>query len=661
MPPDSNAARWYTFDMDHREKKTAIDGMKDSLYSRAHGPKLNIESRTPLEAEDGIRPPVAWTDAKIDEEPAEPEHHLMTKPPMSNATKFFIGSFLFFIVAAGIGSYMVFLGGNGISPRNIDVQVVASSVVDGGKEATFEIIVDNRNTSPLQLADVSIQYPDGARSVQDETKPLTYERQTIGTIGAGEQVRRTANAVVYGQEGSQQKLQVTLDYSVPGSSSIYQKTAEANFTIGSSPVSVSVNSPTEAIAGQPFNMDVTVKSNSPQSIPNLVLQSQTPVGYTVVSSDPQADQSGTTWRLGQLDPGTSKVVHIVGSIDAQDGDQRVFRFLTGSDAGATDTTLKVPFIIVPQTVTVRRPFIDATMSLAGNTGKVVSIPGGQRVRGSIRWKNNLTTPVTNLEFKLALSGPMLDINQIDSTDGFYQSQDHTITWTTQNDSTLTTVPPGASGSLDYSFATLAPGTNGTVYSNPTVNLQLSVSGMRQGQTGVPESVTTAASLTASVASQVVLKADALHFTGAFQNTGPIPPIPAQPTSYTVVWTVTNSSNTIANATVSAIVPSNVDFLAAQPGSGVQYDKASRTVTWSLGDLKAGAGFSIAPRSASFQVVLLPSATQVNSSPKLTSDAKLSGQDRFAQIPVTVTAPAVTTRIETDPSYTQGMERVQPLK
>jgi hypothetical protein len=148
------------------DKKDAIDGMRDSLYSRAHGPKLNIESRTPLEDEEETHPPVAWDDTKIDPDDKEPQHHIMSKPRMSAASKFFIGSFVFFLIAAGIGSYMLFVSGSGVSPQNIDVQVVASSIIDGGKESTFEIIVNNRNQLPIQLADISIQYPEGARSAR---------------------------------------------------------------------------------------------------------------------------------------------------------------------------------------------------------------------------------------------------------------------------------------------------------------------------------------------------------------------------------------------------------------------------------------------------------------------------------------------------------------
>jgi hypothetical protein len=572
------------------EKKTAIEGLKDSLYSRIKAPTLRGETRTPLEEADIARPKVAWEDTKLDPQPvAAPT--IEKKSKVSLATVFFLGSVIFFVGAALAAVYMLFFAGTGISPNNIDIQVVAPSVIDGGKETNLQIIIDNRNKLPLLLTDISIQFPDGTRSAANQTQAQTSVRQSIGTIGVGEQVRRTASAVFFGQEGSTQTVKVTLDYSVQGSNSIFEKEVSTTFTLGSAPVSIAVNSPQEAIAGQPFTMDLSVTNNSAQAIPAVALQAQYPYGFTFSRSEPKGSPGGTYWQLGNLDPGATQVVHVTGSLDGQDGDSRVFRFLTGSDADPSDTKLKAPFIIVPQTVTVRQPFISATLALNGQTGKTVSIAGGERVNGTISWKNNLSVPVNNLELRLTLSGVALDTSSISSNEGFYQSQDNSITWTKKTDGELANVPPGKSGTFTFNFATLKA-QNGQSLANPTVNLDLAVSGDRQGQSGVPEAVTTDAKLTASVGSQVVLKSSAYHFTGPFENYGPMPPVAEQPTSYTITWTINNSSNTIANASASAVLPPYVTFIAAQQGSGIVYDRTSRTVSWSLGDVKAGEGYTL---------------------------------------------------------------------
>ena len=78
-------------------------------------------------------------------------------------------------------------------------------------------------------------------------------------------------------------------------------------TIGSSPVSVSVAAPESITAGQPFTLDVTVQSNSQETVDNVALEAQYPFGFTVVSANPKADSGQTLWHLGSLKPGASTV------------------------------------------------------------------------------------------------------------------------------------------------------------------------------------------------------------------------------------------------------------------------------------------------------------------------------------------------------------------
>ncbi len=668
-----------------KKKQDAIEGLSESLNSRAYGPKLHINERTPLSNEreqvltswSDIRPPKADPAAEILSQPLEPapgrfdpfHEHTYTTPNflrndtmtkkrgMSFSTKFFLASLAFFLIAIGVAGYLFVYGGNTISPQNIDMQVVAPSMVDGGKQSSLQVLISNRNQSPLQLVDLVVDYPDGTRDPNNPTQTLSHERQTIGDIASGEQVKRVISAIFYGQQGTQQTINATLEYSIPGSNSIFEKQVATTFLVGSSPVSVTVGTPTEAIAGQQFSFDVTVQSNSASPIDNVLLQGQYPFGFSVLNSTPPSSAGGTVWRLGTLAPGASQTVHITGTIDGQDGDQRVFRFFVGSDADQTDTVVKVPFLSVPQTLTVRRPFISATIALGSQSGKNVTAVAGSPQTGTITWQNNLPDAVSNMQVVLALSGPALDSKSVNSTNGFYQSTNNTITWTKDQQPELANVPPGGSGTLNFTFSTLPPGSGGMVYANPTVNLTVSVSGVRPGQDSVPETITSAATTQVSLSSLVGLTATALHFSGAFQNTGPMPPVVGQATSYAIVWTATNSSNTIANAVATATLPPYVQYLGAASGSGISYDAQSRTVTWNIGDLKAGAGYSGAAVTGTFQVALTPSISQVGNTPPLTGIATLHGQDRFANVQVQTTAVAPTTLLGSDGAFTQSMAPV----
>ncbi len=627
------------------EKKGSIAWLKAKLYSRGDDVSTDPNERTPLEERRPVVP-VSWNE---DPRPSLPQVTTLlsmasTKKGWSIATKFLIVSFIFFVLAAGAAGYIFFYGNNGISPQNIDVQIIMPSVIDGGKATTVQVLIVNRNQANLKLADLIINYPDGTRSAANPTQSLTHERQTIGSISAGQTVQRTSQAIFYGQEGQSQKVSVQLEYSVEGSNAVFERDADVSFTVGSSPVSISVSSPAEAISDQQFAFDVTVQSNSLAPIQDVVIQARYPFGFSVVGTSPQAQVGGTLWRLGEMKPGDSKILHITGALNGQDGDTRVFYFLAGSDADQTNTTLRVPFLSVPQTLTVRRPFIAAQLSVNGQSGKIISVPTGSDIQGVITWTNNLPDPVTDVELSLSLAGPTLDSAAISAPTGFYQSSNSTIVWTKDQNQQLEVVPPGGTGTLPFHFGTVSAGAGGTLYSNPAITLNVTIQGVRQGQTNVPQNVTSAASAQVYVSSIVALSAIASHFSGPFSNTGPMPPVPGQNTTYGITWTVTNTSNTIANGTVSATLPTYVSFISAQSGSGISYDAGSRTVTWTMGDVKAGAGFTGASRTAAFQVSLLPSASQKGEAPALTNRASFSGQDRFAQVQVGASADGPTTQL-----------------
>jgi hypothetical protein len=576
---------------------------------------------------------------------------------MPFATKFLIGSVLFFVGALGAAAFMFFGGGNIVSSRNIELQIIAPSLIDGGKEATLEIIIQNNNRTPLELADLTIDYPEGTRDPKDLTRTLSHERQSVGTVESGAQLKKTAHAVFYGGEGTQQKVHVALEYTIAGSNAIFVKEGEVNFVIGSSPVSLTVEAPKEAVAGEPFPITITVQSNAAAPVEHVLLEGQYPFGFTLLEASPSAEVGGLLWRLGTMQPGSSKKIRLEGVIDASEGDERVFRFLVGSDADETNTRIRVPFIVEPFTLTVQKPSIAGSISVEGKSGKNISAPVGKVLQGEVAWQNNLNEAISDLELTLHLEGPMLEESSVSAQNGFYNSNDRSITWTKAQDPSLAHVSPGQGGELSFAFSTELPGQGDTLYTNPTVNLSLTIRGERTGGENGSGDVSSSASAQVTLASDISLMSEALHFEGPFQNSGPMPPTVGEDTSYTVVWTVRNSSNTIGSAAVATNLPPYVRFVAGSAGSSISFDAASRTVRWDLGDLAAGVGYSSPERQASFQIVLTPSASQAGEAPALTGVSVLTGQDRFAQVPVSTSAGAVTTALPSDGDFDDGMEIV----
>lgn len=675
------------------DKEGAIDKLKGKLYSRAQTPQSATERsalsrprqhvgrvdggvRTPaVPAEPLPQPPAVGPDlpGRPPEVPAAPSAPSafsgalapLSKPPLAMqqyshrhrtfAARFFWGSLAFFVLAAGVAFFTFFGGSNVVSSRNIEVQVVAPSLIDSGKPTNLQFVIENNNSTELETVDLIIQYPDGTRSADDVSQALPRERQSIGTIGPGQTVKQTSRAVFFGPEGSSQRLLVTLEYQIPGSSAIFVKQVSSDFTIGSSPVSLSVSAPDEAIAGQPFSMDVTIQSNAASAITDLTMQAQYPFGFTLTSTDP-LPASGSLWRLGTVEPGSTQTIRITGTVDGQDGDPRVFHFAAGSNADQTDPRLKVPLLSVPQTIIVRKPFVSGTIAVEGKTGNRIAAGIGRQLTGTVSWKNNLGESVSNVRLILSLRGEALDPRMVSAGSGFYDSSTNTIVWSPDQVADLAEVAPNAGGQFQFTFGTASP-SSGRVLTNPEVALNLSVEAVRAAGSNAPETVQSAASARVLLASSIGVTATASHFSGPFKNTGPMPPAVNRETSYTINWTVRNSSNTIAGTTVSATLPPYVRFVQASQNEQTAYDAATRKLTWTLGDVKAGAGYGSPARALQFQVVFTPSLSQVGGAPALTGEATLSGDDRYAGARVESKTPAPNTMISGEAGFDPRMAAV----
>jgi len=181
---------------------------------------------------------------------------------------------------------------------------------------------------------------------------------------------------------------------------------------------------------------------------------------------------------------------------------------------------------------------------------------------------------------------------------------------------------------------------------------------RQSGNSAPEEVTSAAEAIVELGSVVDVAGKVLRFSGPFNNMGPIPPKAGSQTTYSIVWTVKNSSNTVANAQVRTTLPPYVSFAGVSGTEKITYDDTTRTVVWNLGDVRAGAGYTYAIRQGVFQIVLTPSISQVGQAPFLTGDITFSGEDRFAQMVITKTAPGPTTAFTEDTGFTKGMDIIQ---
>ncbi|MEN9614087.1 MAG: hypothetical protein RLZZ347_394 [Candidatus Parcubacteria bacterium] len=648
MTPDSS--RQKSDGTPHR-----IDEVNQSLYSANFQPKekrraLHLRDQGVVRRDFGSEPIAEYV----------PEPVAGGVAQWSFTKKLFVSSLGFFGVALLVALYVVLGGGNVVSTDNVDIKISGPVSINGGEELVLDVSVVNNNNTALELTDLVVTYPEGTRSSTDLDTNFTKYRESLGDIPAQSVSKKTIKAILFGEQNSKKQIKIGVEYRVAGSNAIFYKEKEYEIVISSSPLSLAVNSVTEANAGQTVDFTIDVTSNSTHTLNNVVLSAEYPFGFGFKSASPDSSYGTTLWRLGDIAPNSKRTIVVHGIVSGQDGEERVFHFNAGIGNTTDEKSLGAVFLSSIHSITIRKPLFAVDMAVDGNQSAEYVTRGGRNTRVDVLWSNNTSDRISNATIEVSLKGDPLDKGSISVDRGFYRSIDNTIVWDASTVSDFASIEPGATGRLSFNFSSRPSLTSsGPSFTNPDITLTTLASGQRVGIGSASEPVTSTLSRRIKISSDLILSAAALYSTGPFKNTGAIPPKVDTETTYTILWTLSNSSNAVTDAKVSSVLPSYVKWLGVvSPSSeSVTYNPVGGEVVWDAGDVPAGTGFSKNKHQVAFQVSFTPSLSQLGSVPKLTNEVVVSGTDSFTNSELKDIKNGLTTRLSTDPSFVAGNDAV----
>jgi hypothetical protein len=423
--------------------------------------------------------------------------------------------------------------------------------------------------------------------------------------------------------------------------------------IGSSPVLLNVNYPKEVNSGQEVTLSVDVTSNSSVPLKGTLVKIEYPYGFTYESSNIKPLRDNSVWNIGDLKNGDKKTLSVTGVIVGQNMEDRSFRISAGNQSSGASPDLDTVLAASTVTVGIRKAFFDLEVLTPG--GAVGT--AGVSVPVILKWQNTLPDKVVNNKVDVVISGNAFDRDHVTvGNNGFYQSVSNEVYWDKNTTSVLASLLPGDSGQVALNVASLPDSPQLHALRNPHIDLHVVMTGDRTGSDATQISSTQ--DFTIKIASQLGLTAKSFRSSGGFANTGPIPPKADTESTYTVTWTLANTTNDLSNGIVTATLPTGVVWKGqTSPGSEkVAYDPDTRTVTWSVGGISAGVGYGYAPRTVSFQVGITPSISQIGSSPNLVSVSRASAMDTYTAQTIISTADPVTTKYS-DSNFVGGTEIV----
>ena len=601
-----------------------------------------------------------WEDSDFTAEKERESLGTPTPTGPSLAVKILVGSLIFFVVALGVVAYKFFGGSNIISGDNIEVTVKAPISISGGETLAFEVEIKNNNNISLLGVDFGVAFPSGAREALDTSQPAKRVQEFLGDISPGQSLKKNLSVVLFGAENEKKDINLTLEYKIAGSNSLFNKTKSVSILISSAPITIVVSGPKEVNTNQSVDFTVDISSNSPSVMKSLLLKVEYPFGFSFSNSDPKTFSKNNLWLIGDLESGAKRTIKFSGVLNGQEGEERGFNFSIGSQSKSDSLAIDVPFSSSFSSVTIRRPFVSADITLnEENSSEYVSVAGSE-VEAIINWQNNLPYAVSDVSIVVKISGNAVDKSSIEVDEGYYQSIDNSIIFSKTTNGTFASLDPGELGVSKFTFKSFGPNSvTGAGLSNPTIILNISVNGKRVDYQSNQTDVLFSDSRKIKISANPQLFAKALYYTGPFKNTGPIPAKAEQETTYTITWTVTNPLNNLSNVKVSTILPLYIKWLnVISPNSEkLDYNGETGLLTWNIGNVSAGAGTIVPAEEVSFQISFLPSVSQIGTIPNLTGDAEITAKDNFTLTMVSNFFTALNTRLSNDPYFQVDAEKV----
>ena len=632
------------------DKLNRIEELKSKLFSKNYQTKIEHQDNfTHLSNKNDV--PDFWQD-NTRKRFNSGEKFFMKTPIFKN---FFIFSVVFFILTLGYASYVFFVGSNTISKDNIDISILGNTFTAGGEELSLVVGVTNRNSSSLDLVDLVIEYPKSSLNSQIDSSNQTERlRMSLGMIPTGAIRNENVKIVLFGEQGSILPIKIFIEYRVEGSNAIFVKEKLYEVTINSTPINLSVDAPMSTSPNQDIVLNIKSTLNATKPISKILLKLDYPAGFQFMSSKPAPSLGNNIWNLGDLAPGAERNISITGKmLDVFEGEEKTFQIWSGSQSKSDKSMIDVIFNSLAHTIMIKKPFIEAKLFVNGEYQKEYAIDSRTMVNGEIRWINNLDTNINDLEIRAKILGNAVNRKTINAMQGFYNSSDDIIIWDKNSYSQFKEVNPGDSGSVDFSFSPLSLfSVSGGVLSNPSIDIEINIAGKQALEGYDLKDLNNSGSSIIRIISDVGFGTKALYYSGPFKNAGPTSPTVEKETTYTVIWTLSNSANNISKAQIRSTLPSWMRFVGpfSPAVEDLTYNSSTKEITWNVGNIPKGTGITGAEKEIAFQIAFIPSLSQIGSLPVIINDSILTGHDDFANVDVRVSKTSLNTKLDNDPLF-----------
>ena len=274
----------------------------------------------------------------------------------------------------------------------------------------------------------------------------TVEIRTIGAIEVGKITKEVFTIMAAGSENTLTELTAGVSY-LPGSlSSRFEKKVSKGIVVGGSGVELGITPPTKVFSGEQFTIEIQYRNISSVAIDSAQLKLEYPSSFAFVSStSASSDQSHTAWEIGQLAPGATGTVNIIGYLAGRDNENFEIKGTVLSAIGEANCQVATQ----SASISMQPSPLAIGIELVGTNPSSSTVGIGANLQYRLHFANHTAISLRDVILRAKLSGELFDLRSI-KTDGVLRSGDNTIVWNAARVPAFSSLPANASGVLEFS-------------------------------------------------------------------------------------------------------------------------------------------------------------------------------------------------------------------
>jgi hypothetical protein len=542
--------------------------------------------------------------------------------------KFLIIFIIFVFAGIGIAGFWYWQK-NQYSKEILKLEILGPEAAKSGDEIEYKVKFKNNGKVRLEEVELIFEYPKQSIPLDSQFLRVTKE---IEDIYPGEERIENFKARVFGKENDILEAKAWLSYRPKNLTARYESKTSFATQIRFVPLTFEFDLPLKVEKGEEIKFSLNYFSNVDYVLENLRVRIEYPEGFHFINSQPKALDE-TEWDLPQLTYADGGRIEIEGTIDGEEGTQKIFRAQLGMIRDGEFWLLKE----TAQSVQIIEPSLYISQLINGSHTYIAN--PGDILHYEIFFKNIGKKPIQKKFLLAKLEGEFFDLSTLKSEKGEIGRGDNSILWDWKEVPALRFLEAGEEGKVEF-WVKVKEGIDKKI-KNPILRNRITVAGTQKVfETKINSKI------------ELVQK---IYFQQEFwENSGPLPPKVGKTTTYTVIWQVKNYWNDLEKVRVKSKLSQNVKPTGKifPEDAKFTFDSESGEVIWNIGELEAFQGDDGTPLTFAFQIEFTPDPSQKGKTPNLIEEAEILGEDTFTEEIIHEKADPVNTTLPDDETVSE---------